>query len=165
MSSERDEVWGEFQRTSVQIAVPGGLLCISPAALTERGRYLPGQAGPLHVVTAWNPQGLEAPIERNREANVRLAAELDGMGVTTWQTTGVGEGGSWTEEGFTVAGLSDAEALALARRYDQRAVFTWRDEPGGFRLVACDASLDEPRGWTATLRPPPTLQPPSTSPR
>lgn len=149
-----DEVWGEFQRTFIRIELDGQILQITPGPIGERGAYLPGQAGPLHVLTAWNPQGIEAPLADNRLANERLAAALAARPeLTVWATTGTGEDGSWHEEGFTIAGLDRAEAVALAVRYDQRAIFEWRDEPGGFRLVACDGSQDEARGWTSAELP------------
>ena len=147
-----DAVWGEFQRTSVLISVGPTTLRVTPAAVARRGTYLPGTDGPLHILTAYNPQGLAAPLQANVAANLVLADELATLGLTVWPTTGVGEGGSWTEEGFTVAGLTRAEALAIALRFDQRAIFEWVNEPGGFRLVACDGSLVEDRGWqTAQL--------------
>lgn len=108
----------------------------------------------MHVLTAWNPQGIEAPLDANREANERLAAELAGLSLQVWPTVGTGHDGSWSEEGFSIVGLSLVEAIALAIRYDQRAIFEWNDEPGGFRLIACDGSLDEHRGWVGHFDPP-----------
>lgn len=154
-----DRVWNEFRRTRVRLRVDDGLLDIAPATIDVRAAFVPGAIGPIHIVTAQNPMGLAAPVETNTAANERLAAELArDPRLNVRPATGYGGGpagdhGTWSEEGFAIEGLSDDEALDLARRYGQRAIFTWRDEPGGFRLVACDGSADEPRGWTATFVP------------
>lgn len=152
-----DQTWDEFRRTFLRIDVGGGVLEVRPAGEEDRDGFLAGEDGPLHVITACNPQGREQSPEANYEANRRLLAELAGhAGVRVWHTTGHGtddrgEETEWSEPGFTVGGLSRAEALELGRRYDQAAIFEWRDESGGFRLVACDESVDEPRGWRARL--------------
>lgn len=114
-----DEVWEEFRRTCVRIGITGGVIEVVPIPRDTPGSFIPGAAGPIHIVTAQNPMGLAASDTENIAANERLADEL--------------------------------AALDVARRYRQRAIFTWRNEPGGFRLVACDGSADEPRGWVATF--------------
>jgi hypothetical protein len=151
-----DQTWDEFRRTFVRIDTgEGQVLEVHPAGPGERGEYLPGEAGPLHIVTACNPQGRQQSEEANFEANRRLLCELAvNDDVLAWPTTGHGtdDAGAetdWSEPGVTVAGLSRDEALALGRRYDQAAIFEWLDEPGGFRLLSCDGSVDEPRGWVA----------------
>ena len=156
-----DTVWEEFRRTRVQITVPGGTLDIVPAGDATPGPYLPGATGPVHIVTAQNPMGLAAPEEVNTQAHQHLTIELELLdGVTVWPATGYGGGpldapGTWSEQGFALQGLDDGTALELAGRFDQRAIFIWQNEPGGFRLVACDGSVDESRGWTATFTPSP----------
>lgn len=145
-----DEVWSEFQRTTITLDLGGRRLGVTPADDDRVGDFPPGVSGPIHVLTAWNPQGIEAPLAANRAANERLAVELADLPARVWPTVGTGEDGSWSEEGFSIAGLTRAEALALAIRYDQRAIFEWTNEPGGFRLVSCDESADEPRGWIST---------------
>jgi len=154
-----DPTWEEFRRTTVRLTLPDGTLDIAPSPVGERGTFLPGATGPIHILTAQNPMGIAATDDANAAANERLAAELatiEGLGV--WPATGYGGGpldgdGTWSEQGFAIEGLSRAAAIALAIRHEQRAIFAWHDEPGGFRLVACDGSADEPRGWTAAFTP------------
>lgn len=152
-----DEVWEEFRRTCVRIGITGGVIDVVPIPRDTPGSFIPGAAGPIHIVTAQNPMGLAASDTENIAANERLADELAALdGVTVWPATGYGGGpvdgdGTWSEAGFAIQGLDDDTALDVARRYRQRAIFTWRNEPGGFRLVACDGSADEPRGWVATF--------------
>ncbi|MBS1848994.1 MAG: DUF3293 domain-containing protein, partial [Actinobacteria bacterium] len=77
-------------------------------------------------------------------------------GLSIWPATGHGGGPveadeTWSEAGFAVFGLDRPRAIDLAIRFRQRAIFEWRNEPGGFRLVACDGSADEPRGWESAF--------------
>lgn len=154
-----DPVWDEFRRTCVRLTVDGGTLDIEPRADDTPGDFLAGAKGPIQIVTAQNPMGLAASDADNAVANGQLAADLAAFdGCRVWPATGYGGGpldsvDTWHEEGFAVEGLDRATALELAVRYRQRAIFEWRDEPGGFRLVACDGSADEPRGWTVTFHP------------
>lgn len=152
-----DDVWEAFRHTRVRITVGGTVVDIAPRSDDTPGSFLPGASGPIHILTAENPMGRAAPPEANAAANARLAAELAGTGlVEVWPATGYGGGAiddpdTWSEAGFAVEGLDDAAALDIARRHHQRAIFAWRNEPGGFRLVACDGSADEARGWVTTV--------------
>ena len=151
-----DDVWEAFRRTCIQVTVPGGQLDVAPADLGQQGDYPRDATGPLHILTAWNPQGMAADDADNEAAQRRLADDLAARDVVLRAVTGYGgEPGdptsTWREEGFGIEGLSRDEALELAITYDQRAIFEWRNEPGGFRLVACDGSADEARGWTSAL--------------
>ncbi len=154
-----DPVWEEFRRTCVRVTLPDGTLDVAPSPGDARGAYLPGATGPIHILTAQNPMGIAATDDANAAANEQLAAELAVVeGLAVWPATGYGGGpidamSTWTEDGYAVEGLSRAAAIELAVRHQQRAIFAWHDEPGGFRLVACDGSADEPRGWTATFTP------------
>lgn len=156
-----DPVWDEFRRTRVQIDLADGVFAISPTDDGIPGDYLPGATGPIHILTAQNPMGLAASDEVNTAANEQLVAELSGLkGCRWWLATGYGGGpidaqGTWREDGFAVEGLDRPAAIAMAIRFGQRAIFEWLDAPGGFRLVACDGSADEPRGWQATRLPSP----------
>lgn len=165
-----DAVWQEFRRTSVRLTVDGGTLDLTPVDGTVEGDddggacdgFLPGATGPIHILTAQNPMGLAASDAENEAANAELAELLAADDrLRVWPATGYGggpidEADTWQEQGFAVEGLSRTEAVDLARRFSQRAIFEWRDEPGGFRLVACDGSADEPRGWRATRTPNPS---------
>lgn len=151
-----DPVWDEFRRARVRIVLGDDGFDLAPAHEATAGAYLPGVAGPVHILTAHSPMGRPADPAANTAANERLAATLTRRDrVRFWPAIGYGGGPfgaarTWSEDGFAIFGLTDAEALGLAREHRQRAIYTWRNEPGGFRLVACDGSADEPRGWTAT---------------
>lgn len=149
-----DATWAAFRTTRLLVRTDQGTLEVAPSEGRARGAYLPGSAGPLHVLTAWNPRGIEQSEVANRAADLALAALLDDRtDLRRWRTTGVGADGAWSEQGWTIEGLPRDEALSLAGRFDQRAIFEWLAEPGGFRLVACDGTADEPRGWTSRWLP------------
>ncbi len=147
-----DATWDAFRSTRIRIAHASLIVEVAPAPLGKRGAFLTGVSGPLHVLTAWNPHGVQATDSANALAARAFEAELSAMkGISYWPTTGFGADASWHEDGFTVAGMSLSSALALATRWEQRAIFRWTDEPGGFRLIACDGSADESRGWTTRI--------------
>lgn len=152
-----DPIWSEFQHARVRIFLPTGTVDIAPLPDGTPGRFLPGATGPIQILTGANPMGHPASDEANRAANRRLSDELAAVGnLTVRRAVGYGGGGfdepdTWREEGFAVDGLDEATARELATRYRQRAIYSWFDEPGGFRLVACDGSAVERRGWTTTF--------------
>lgn len=152
-----DATWEQFRRTCVRVEVPGGFLDVEPAACEAQESFPSDAVGLMHILTAWNPQGSAASEADNRAANRRLAAELSEQpGLAIRSVTGYGGGplddvDTWREEGFGIEGMSRGEAMRLAIAHDQRAIFEWRNEPGGFRLIACDGSADEARGWASAL--------------
>ena len=144
-----DAAWEAFRHTTIEVTTPDGLITVTPAPHDAHGAYLKDVTGPLYVLTAWNPHGIEASSAYNAAAGARLNVELSALaGLEVWPTTGVAADNSWREMGFTIAGLTESEAIDLAVRFEQRAIFSWVDEPGGFHLIACDGSADETRGWT-----------------
>jgi hypothetical protein len=94
------------------------------------------------VLTAWNP-GLERPTEaENRQANERMLGELLATGHEVWRADGRAPDGTFEEEGWIVWGLALDQALVLALRFGQFAVYTFDDS--GLRVtVACPD--DSPR--------------------
>jgi hypothetical protein len=82
-------------------------------------------------VTAWNPGSARANAAVNRDANVRLAADL-----SRWRWVphvGIGDDG-WQEEGFFVFDLPEATAVSIAYRYGQVAIVAI-DRGGPARLI------------------------------
>lgn len=144
-----DTVWGAFRATCVAITIGDRRYTVTPTPIDQRGDFLPDVVGPLHMVTAWNPNGIAAAIDENHRRNTLLLADLTATHTDAiWPTVGFDPTSDWHEDGFSVAGLTRDAAIALAVRYEQRAIFEWSNQPGGFRLIACDHSANEPRGWT-----------------
>ncbi len=95
---------------------------------------------PLTVVTAWNPHGQARSRSENRIANRRLWRELSDAGHEPVVAIGRAADGSWAETGFAVGGLGGDESLALARRWEQLAVYVVTERDVAV-LTAADGTL------------------------
>lgn len=84
-------------------------------------------------LTAWNPRSRPTPREANERAMRALAAALDG-----WQYlrgVAVPDDDSWAPEpSYLVMGIGEADALDLARRFEQNAILV--GERGGVPRLA-----------------------------
>jgi hypothetical protein len=106
-------------------------------------------AGPACFVTAHNPGG---PVIDAAENDVRHAAFLADVTAYGWRwlpAVGGDPGGSHTEDGVLLLDATPDDALALAARFDQDAIYVWSAER--FELVACDRSRHDHLGWTARV--------------
>lgn len=86
----------------------------------------PGEvAPPFAIVTACNP-GMEDLLEAENEArNAWLEEMLDGMGHCYVSARGYDPGETHEEPSFAVFGVELEDALALAREFEQAAIFWW----------------------------------------
>ncbi|MEU1708930.1 DUF3293 domain-containing protein [Streptomyces sp. NPDC005706] len=103
----------------------------------------------IHIVTAFNPGGRAATTEANLRAQHTLLRAVGLPGLRWWPAVGFDPDGTHAEISVAVAGLSDAQARSLGRRFGQDAVFAW--SPSSWRLLACeDAARDMVvTGWHA----------------
>jgi hypothetical protein len=105
---------------------------------TERFRVGPGRSGrpPFALVTAYNP-GFERPsVAENEHANKALRALLAASNITSLPARGSSDPETHTEPSFALFNIAEAEALNIARRFRQAAVFAWDGHEG--RIVWCD---------------------------
>ncbi|MFC5062445.1 DUF3293 domain-containing protein [Actinomycetospora atypica] len=104
---------------------------------------------PAHVLTAENP-GAERPGPRENERRQRaLVAELP-AGTHRWDAEAGADDGSHRERSVLVTGLSDEEAVALAARWGQDAIFRWT--PEAWSVLPCDGGPASHTGWTLVSR-------------
>ncbi|WTB82228.1 DUF3293 domain-containing protein [Streptomyces cellulosae] len=113
---------------------------------------LNGSGAAVHVITAWNPRGRTASSDANTRAHHVLLDEVRHLGLTWWPAVGGDVSGTHQEESVAVAGLSDAAARALGRRFGQDAVFAWT--PDAWRVLACENGAVAVSGWAASVRAP-----------
>jgi hypothetical protein len=111
-----------YSRTLVDVQLPGGVLRVPSIASGARAARWPF-AGPVPVITAWNPwsQALPAHVNALRQRELRqvlAAAQLHA--IPAW---GRAEAGGWEEESLALPRTSEAAALCLARAFGQRAIF------------------------------------------
>ncbi len=78
---------------------------------------------PVYVITAWNPGSDTLPEQLNQAANARLESVLTMHQLSFSTVEGRSPDGTWTEEGFLVAGLGRARATELGEQFGQAAVF------------------------------------------
>jgi len=107
---------GEARPVTIE-PVPDG---VGPGRLPH---LLPPETRQLHVITACNPRSRLLGEAENADRNRRLRAELEARGLRCITADGSAPDGSWQEPGFGIIDADLSEVLALARRFDQLAVF------------------------------------------
>jgi hypothetical protein len=74
-------------------------------------------------VTACNPQSRRAPESQNAERQAALLVEVIRAGYITYNGEGVGDDPQWPPEAsLLIVGICEQDALALGRRFDQKAI-------------------------------------------
>jgi hypothetical protein len=106
-------------------------------------------AGSASFVTAHNPGG---PLIDAAENDRRHRALLEDVAQHGWHwlpAVGGDPAGSHTEDGVLLLDADPADALSLAARFDQDAIYVWRADV--FELIACDGSRHDRLGWSAQV--------------
>ncbi|MFI1563966.1 DUF3293 domain-containing protein [Streptomyces sp. NPDC020490] len=143
--------WHHYRSAVVDIRFPDRVVHVEPRPSgTAEGSFPVAAAGgaTVHVITAWNPLGRDASDDANSRAHARLLGEVRRRGLTWWPAVGGDAAGAHSEESVAVAGLGDAAARELGRRFGQDAVFAWT--PGAWRVLACGTDAAEVSGWAAS---------------
>jgi hypothetical protein len=99
---------------------------------------LPGLAGSVTLISAWNPGSVERAPAENQAAQARLERALRADGVRFTPAAGAslpGVAPAWREEGCALHGVGRAAARAWGREYGQRALV--RLEPDAAVLLFC----------------------------
>lgn len=153
MRCAEPEQWSHYLDAVVDIAFAAHGIRVTPGA-QDGALGLPYPlkgAHTIHIVTAFNPGGRQAPAHANLRAQHELLQTIGLRGLQSWPAVGGDPAGTHAEISAAVVGLDDAEARALGRRFGQDAVFAW--SPASWRLLACaDAAHDTvTTGWCATL--------------
>ena len=111
--------------------------------------------GPASFVTAHNPWGPIIDAAENDRRHRALLADIAAHGWRWLPAVGGDPAGSHTEDGVLLLdadppdAAGPAEALSLAARFDQDAIYVWRADI--FELIACDGSRHDRLGWTAEV--------------
>jgi Protein of unknown function (DUF3293) len=95
----------------------------------------PFQQPYLCVITAWNPRSLKLEYLENTLLNDQLRRDLESRNIQFFDCTGSAVDRSWYEDGFAVLSLRLEDAVGLAQKYEQNAIFLVRD--GVVRLIDC----------------------------
>jgi hypothetical protein len=128
-----------------------GQLQVEPDAEGDtHGAFPLDDAVTVHVVTAHNP-GKHLTDAKNLERHERLAVWLAHRPeLICWPAAGGDAQWHHTEVSVAITGLSDDDAKALGREFDQEAVFAWRSM--SLDVLACDSAVVVSSGWRLRVR-------------
>ncbi|MEZ5245432.1 MAG: DUF3293 domain-containing protein [Acidimicrobiales bacterium] len=115
------DLWEAFAGAVVRISLPDGDHRIEPRSPGRTGDHPFGS--PIHIITAYNPGGIEADVATNEARHAALAEALGAR--ETFATVGSAPDGSMAEPGLAVIGLEADEAVELGRRFGQEAIYRW----------------------------------------
>ncbi len=138
----KDAMWDNFAEAIVRIDLASGRSVISPEALGEVGQF-PFDA-PLHIITAYNPAGIEVDAGSNEQFHDALGVAVDAYEV--FSTVGSARDGSMAEPGYAVFGLTLDEAVELGRRFGQRAIYRWTAD--ALTIVGVGEATERRLGWS-----------------
>jgi carbonic anhydrase len=141
-----DELRAAWFRTRILVRMGGRTIEIDRVPAGSLASSLAPIQLPLTIVTAWNPFGMARARNENRAANRRLFRELTDAGHQPAVAIGRAADGTWAEPGFAIGALGEADALALARRWDQLGVFVATEEEVIVLTSADGAFVSRPRG-------------------
>lgn len=119
-SAAEDVRWESYIDTVVMAEVqPGKYVALNGPNAVKEWPF----EGPVHVITAWDPQGVHRSTKENEIANQLLAGDLLALGLHFVRTYGVGMEDHDGEPGFAVWGSTYEDARRLGASYDQDAIF------------------------------------------
>lgn len=78
------------------------------------------------VLTAWNPGDARWTQTQNDQANDRMREVLMATGLPVWPADGKDPEDTFCEPGFCVWGMNVDRGLAIARQFDQFAIYVYR---------------------------------------
>jgi len=130
--------WPQYAAAVVEIILEGRHVVLTPLAAADRTegpggqgsdpatatRPLPAAWGPpIWVLTAGDPYPVELTAEENAERERILIAELDEADISNDPALGRSPDGSTSEISRALRGIDRAQALAIAERHGQLAVY------------------------------------------
>ena len=120
---DREHVWDAFSATEI-------------VGLDDRRQVWAGRGAavlplpaPVHVITAQNPHErvLEDDVNRERHCLLHRYLQMRAPEAQYIEVLGRSCSGPWAEASWAISGLQLAEALAIAHRFEQRAIFELTD--------------------------------------
>ena len=141
--------WENYMAAHVRVESPTGLIEVRPAPSGGVSEPFPDPTGrTIHIITAYNPNGRDRSHAVNVKAHGRLLATLREQGLEHWDASGGDATWTHVEQGVAIIGISEAEALALGRKFDQEAVYAWAPQTWG--VIGCDENRRYTSGWNSS---------------
>lgn len=124
--------WSLYRDTIVSAeATPGVVEDLNGPAAVDAWPF----PSAVHVLTAWNPQGVPMGESRHREVQLRLVEEVLRRGGRFVHGTGRAIEGGHAEPSIIVWGLDRSIAMAIGRQASQDAIF--EIDADQIRMVSC----------------------------
>ncbi len=139
-----DDTWEAFTRAGVRVELDAGPRRLEPRRPGDVGAF--PFAAPVHIVTAYNPSGIESSLDRNEAHHARLLAELGDRRVLP--TVGSAVDGTMAEPGCAILDIELDEGIGIGARFGQRAIYRW--SAGELVVVGVDEAGRTAMGWTLT---------------
>lgn len=128
-----------YNTAIIDVVLPHGNFVVS-AGVSAGEIELPVLLQPLFwVITPCNPRSKKVSARTNTqrfEAFWSEACEQNERDVSCFQAVGRSPDGTWSEDSVAFVGMSELEALTLARNHEQNAVYCV--SPSGVHVVVVD---------------------------
>ena len=143
-------LWRWYAQTEVRISLAGDhAFTVAPAPAGTVGRWPWGDAPEVWILTACNPRSVPLCDADNRARHVALGNELKARSVLHVEAIGYDpDDPGWSELGYCVLGLPESHAVAISRRWEQNAAFSWTPQAWSIVGVLLPGRTD--LGWTLT---------------
>ena len=141
MDRSRKSLEDAYRAAWIEIALPLRRVVLPPVARGLLPALPPELGGAGAVITACNPRSERLSSDKNGARQRELAGEIRARGWTAYSAIGRDEASTWVEPSFAVLDPPLRELMALARRFEQNAVYLWRGR--SWRVV-----------WTSPASPP-----------
>ncbi len=123
--------WEAYLRTRVRIDLAADRTVVVEQALDPVTDRWPLASDAGWVITACNPRSALLSIEENAIRTRQLHDELAQAGYPILPATGFDPANpEWNEPGWLVQGITESEALGIAREWEQNALFEWTPTTG-----------------------------------
>ena len=118
-----EELWQAFERTIIVSPATGAPWAPSSSSL------------PCFIVSACCPYSLPFDSARDSALHREMKGLLELLGAHYEEVVGQSPNKAWQEPCWAIYGITEGQALALGRLYQQWAVFRWRSN--GREVIAC----------------------------
>lgn len=133
----------------VWIDLPTGGIVVSPGPLQgSAGEFPFDPAAIVHVISPEPPRAATIELPPGAAGLSAYLHEL-GLALEVFDAVGADAAADYHEWSVATLGLTDDEALAVARAYRQDAIFRWTRD--AWALVECESERVHSMGWRVVL--------------
>ena len=134
-----------YLQAVIRLTVDGERMLLQPTSEEGAAVNFP-YSEPVHIVTAWNPNGVTLTIADNDRCQKKLLSDPPLARASARACTGGDLTGRHQEPSLLLENLTTEVALVLGRSYGQHAIFRWSRTL--FDLLSCRSDVAARRRWT-----------------